>query len=156
MFRIATSNERALPWSGVVAYLTTLYVWLLASLQPLFLFFVPVLHSLQYLTVVWRFEYNRQLASDGGRGFIRQAFGDTATKRFARFVLIGVFLGYMGFHFIPENLKTAIDFNKNALSGFVFLFMVWILINTHHYFIDNVIWRRENPEMRDHLFSHTH
>ena len=27
------------------------------------------------------------------------------------------------------------------------------IINIHHYFIDNVIWRRDNPEMKSHLFG---
>ena len=155
LVRKGSLKNWALPWSGVVAYLTTLYIWLLASLHPLLLFVVPVLHSLQYLTVVWRFEYNRELASDGGTGFLRQAFGDTARKRFGRFIVIGLFLGFLGFLFVPGALDTYVKYDKELLSGAVFLFMFWIFINTHHYFIDNVIWRRENPETRDHLFSHT-
>ena len=33
------------------------------------------------------------------------------------------------------------------------LFIAWTFINIHHYFIDNVTWRRENPETRRHLFG---
>lgn len=36
----------------------------------------------------------------------------------------------------------------------MFLFVFWIFINVHHYFLDNVIWRAENPETRQHLFAH--
>ncbi len=31
----------------------------------------------------------------------------------------------------------------------MFLFVAWTLINIHHYLIDDVIWRRENPEKRN-------
>ena len=34
-----------------------------------------------------------------------------------------------------------------------FLFIGWTFINIHHYFIDNVIWRRDNPEARRYLFG---
>jgi len=29
----------------------------------------------------------------------------------------------------------------------------WTFINVHHYVIDNVIWRADNPETRAHLFG---
>jgi hypothetical protein len=32
-----------------------------------------------------------------------------------------------------------------------FIFVVWI--NLHHYFIDNVIWRRDNDDVRRFLFA---
>lgn len=155
LLRKARRTNWALPWSGVVAYLTTLYVWLLASLHPLLMFVVPVLHSLQYLTVVWRFEYNREKATDAGSWFMRQCFGNTPTKRFGRFIVLGLFLGFLGFYFVPETLESHVGYDEELFSSGVFLFMFWIFINTHHYFIDNVIWRRENPETSKHLFSHT-
>ena len=55
------AHGRRLPVNGVVAYGASLYAWLLlVRLDPLWFLVVPVLHSLQYLTVVWRFEANRQ------------------------------------------------------------------------------------------------
>jgi hypothetical protein len=35
----------------------------------------------------------------------------------------------------------------------MFLFVFWICINVHHYFLDNVMWRRENPDTRKYLFG---
>ena len=56
----------SLPWIGVVAYLTTLYLWVMfARINPLVYLIIPTFHSLQYLTVVWRYELN---AGGGGRG----------------------------------------------------------------------------------------
>ena len=34
----------------------------------------------------------------------------------------------------------------------MFLFVFWIFINVHHYFLDNVMWRRENPDTKKYLF----
>jgi hypothetical protein len=31
--------------------------------------------------------------------------------------------------------------------------MFWIFINVHHYFLDNVMWRRENPDTGKYLFG---
>jgi hypothetical protein len=35
----------------------------------------------------------------------------------------------------------------------VAMFAVTVFINIHHYFIDNVIWRGTNPDMRKYLFG---
>ncbi|TIN05254.1 MAG: hypothetical protein E5Y14_33750, partial [Mesorhizobium sp.] len=44
-----------LPYNGVVAYVVSLYAWILfVRINPLWLLVVPALHSLQYLAVVWR------------------------------------------------------------------------------------------------------
>ena len=43
-------------------------------------------------------------------------------------------------------------FWRNRESAvFVFIFVMWI--NIHHYFIDNVIWRRDNEDVRKYLFA---
>lgn len=33
------------------------------------------------------------------------------------------------------------------------LFAAWVFVNVHHYFIDSVIWRSDNPDARRHLFA---
>lgn len=86
---------------------------------------------------------------------MRHVFGDTPRKRLARFIVLGLFLGFLGFYFVPGTLELYVGYDEELFSSGVFLFMFWIFINTHHYFIDNVIWRRENPETSKHLFSHT-
>jgi len=48
-----------LPWNGIIAYLTTLYLWVIfVRVNPLVLAVVPTFHSLQYLAVVWRYQIN--------------------------------------------------------------------------------------------------
>ncbi len=65
-----------------------------------------------------------------------------------------VALGLVQFHFLPELLDTA-RFLTPRLSRktldlgvtpwFAALFAV---VNIHHYLMDTVIWRRDNPETR--------
>jgi hypothetical protein len=31
--------------------------------------------------------------------------------------------------------------------------MFYIFINIHHYFLDNVMWRRGNPDVQQHIFA---
>ena len=45
-------------------------------------------------------------------------------------------------------------YDTELFGATMFMFMFWIFINLHHYFLDNVIWRRENPETGKFLFAH--
>jgi hypothetical protein len=144
---------KPIAWSGLTAYLVTLYVWLFAALDPMLLLIVPALHSLQYLNVVWRYElnYQRSRAPVGGLG--AAAFGDTPGKRLARFVALGIAFGYFGFWALPDWLGAYVPYDRAALGPGALLFVCWIFINVHHYFIDNVLWRRENPDTGRYLFA---
>lgn len=147
-------SSLVVPVAGLFAYGVTLYIWIFAALHPVVIFIVPALHSLQYLAVVWRFESNYQTGNPMPRGrWTNSFFGDTSVKRLWRFIVVGIGLGYLGFWMIPEwisqNVQTEITFNTPG----IFLFMFWIFINVHHYFLDNVMWRKENPETGKYLFS---
>jgi len=143
-----------LPWAGVVAYLVTLYIWMYASYEPKVLYLVPAMHSLQYLTVVWRFQLNYENGQSDDSRF-RAFFGDSPAKRFVRFLVVGGLLGYMGFWALPELLNSSMSVDTEVFGTAVFLFVCWIFINVHHYFLDNVMWRRENPETGKYLFAHS-
>lgn len=113
--------ERALPVSGVTAYLVTLYLWMVfVRIDPIWLLIVPALHSLQYLAVVWRFELNRlQPASATGEG-TRSGRGAPGDRRrpFVRFLAVGFVLGLLGFWIVP----IAFEITDGAASPAVFLF----------------------------------
>jgi hypothetical protein len=147
--RRLTGNRGGLPLAGTVAYVATLYVWLAARFEPTALLFVPAFHSLQYLLIVWRFEANRSIALTGGTD-IR-----AARWSMARFAAAAVLLGFAGFWWAPMLLDAFVTYDRAALGGTAFLFFFWIVINVHHYFIDNVLWRRENPETGRYLFGPT-
>ncbi|MDX1423261.1 MAG: hypothetical protein R3322_08990 [Kiloniellales bacterium] len=148
------------PINGVVAYLVTLYLWVLfGRLDPLLLLLVPAFHSLQYLVVVWRFQLNYEssradAAERPGEGRLARFAPPTAALRFAAFVTIGVALGYVGFWGAPQWLASLVPYDQDVFGASLYLFVFWIFINVHHYFLDNVMWRRENPDTGRYLFAH--
>jgi hypothetical protein len=139
----AMTGRDALPRTGVVVYLVTVYLWLFGRLDPGVLVFIPVFHSLQYLIVVWRYELNR--ANNVGEREPR--------RRLLSVILLATLMGYLGFWAIPRFLDDRVGFDHAALGATPFLFVFWIFINVHHYFVDNVIWRSENPDTKAHLFA---
>ena len=129
-------------WIGVAAYLVTLYVWMWAArMSPLFVLFVPTLHSLQYLWVVRRFQTNRHAAS-----------ADTARSWRVQFVG-SVVLGVIMFAGTPLLLSAFVRPEVAIFGSIPFWFVCVVFINIHHYFLDNVMWRRGNPAVSQHLFA---
>ena len=134
----------ALSSNGLIAYFGTLYLWLiLCDLHPAFLPLVPMFHGLQYLPFVWR----RRL------GEIRQesAAGRTTVFLFARFELVGLALGMLLFAGLPALIDSVVDYDQTSWGPALPFFLFATLVNIHHYFIDNVIWRAEYPSVRRHL-----
>ena len=62
-------------------------------------------------------------------------------------------LGFAGFWLAPVLFDAYPGYDQAVFAPTVALFIAWTFINIHHYFIDNVTWRRENPETRRHLFG---
>jgi len=148
-----------LPWNGVLAYAVSLYLWLLfVQVNPLWLLVVPALHSLQYLIVVWRYELNFERGREGANEppevpLVERVFGRRYYASMTLFVVTGMLIGYLGFWGVPKFLDTFMPYDRSVFGGTMFLFVFWIFINVHHYFLDNVMWRRENPDTRKYLFS---
>ena len=147
-----------LPLNGVVAYFVSLYVWLLlARWNVMWLLVVPALHSLQYLAVVARFRMNRDRSQPNADEPVQSKLGWIFRRRFhqryAAFVTLGLILGYVGFWGAPKFLQTAIPYDLEVFGATAFLFVFWIFINVHHYFLDNVMWRRTNPDVAKYLFA---
>ena len=59
--------------------------------------------------------------------------------------------GIHGFWGVPELLGSLVPYDQEIFGGALFFFLFWIFINVHHYFLDNVMWRRQNPETRKNL-----
>lgn len=127
-----------LPCNGIVAYAVSLYGWLLfADLNPFWLLIVPALHSIQYLAVAWRFQTNLEK--------VRSAIHEKET---VKFVILGIGFGFVGFWVIPVLLDYFAPYNKREFGNTAALFAFWAFINIHHYFLDSVLWRRDNPDLR--------
>ena len=150
--------ERTLPLNGLAAYAAAVYVWLLVGrLDPVLLLLVPFFHSLQYMAVVWRYQLNvEEDRRHGGPHAGAQpwtAWIRSAPAGLARFAIVGGILGAAGFWWAPVAANALSGYDRAVFGATLFLFVGWTFINIHHYFIDNVIWRRENPETRRHLFT---
>lgn len=147
------------PWNGVVAYFTTLYLWTaFVSFNPALLLLVPAFHSLQYLAVVWRFKLNATTSDAAAKERPKQPlFGwqlpTVGTIRLLNFALMGMLLGFLGFWWIPQKLDAWVGYDEAIFGPTLFLFVFWLFINVHHYFLDSVMWRAENPEVRQNLFA---
>lgn len=148
--RVLRGKGAVTTWGGIGIYLISVYIWLLGFMfSPALLLFIPAFHSLQYLTVVYRFEQNRA------------AHTIADEKRRFQYLLLfasgAVLLGILGFWFVPGFLDGVQPRTYDGLSQIsgpaVFLFSFWVFINIHHYFLDNVLWKRDNQEIKEHLFQ---
>lgn len=149
-----------LPFNGVLGYAVSLYPWLLfISVEPLWVLVVPALHSLQYLAVVYRFETNYRRDRDAASLASHDAHAPAGATHRGRarglvaFALTGVALGALGFWILPELMNQYVPYDQSVFGTKLFIFVFWIFINVHHYFIDNVIWRRDNEEAQRYLFA---
>lgn len=142
LIRKIQRERSAAPISGIVAYVVSLYIWLFAT-HPAMLLIIPAFHSLQYLAVVWRYRLNVEKSNTGSRPI---------WKSFSLFLFVGFILGYIGFWLAPEWLNENVSYDRSIFGGSLFLFLFWTFINVHHYFLDNVMWRKENPDTRQFLF----
>ncbi|MEM9098944.1 MAG: hypothetical protein AAGC79_10515 [Pseudomonadota bacterium] len=141
--------------NGLLAYLTSVYVWMvIAKINPLLLIIVPTFHSLQYLAVVWRYQLNKSEKTgetvEMFSGLIRLS---PAQAAMVKFLWIGICLGAVAFWVMPLALDAAIAYREEIFGPSMFLFLFVVFINVHHYFLDNVMWRKENPDIREHLFG---
>jgi len=122
--------------------------------MKLFLAIIPTFHSLQYLAVVWRYQLNAGAKSNGSSGSFLSGFWPTGVlPNLAMFIGIGTFLGFLGFMGLPRFLDAIFPYDKHLYGPSLFVFAFYIFINVHHYFLDNVMWRRGNPDVVQHIFS---
>ncbi len=142
---------RNLPVNGIIAYFTALYLWVIfVRINPLILAVVPTFHSLQYQIVVWRYQWNASAAPSPSA----RATSLTSTGwKFATFMVVAVVLGYLGFVGLPTFFNAHIAYDRALFGPSLFTFLFYIFINVHHYFLDNVMWRRENPDVRKYVFN---
>ena len=86
---------------------------------------------------------------------LRAVLKKTFRARLLGFAALGVVLGFLGFWGLPLALDGLFAMDSALPAAKVSIFTFWMFINIHHYLIDNVIWRRQNPEARRFLFGDT-
>jgi hypothetical protein len=134
------------PLAPLVGFLSSVWLWTVYSgIDPVFMYVIPALHSLQYLYFVWLLKRNQARAFEGPPSFGRPAavvLGALAAGALA--------LGVVLFHALPSLLDGAlIDAKRARLSDLgvtPYFAALFALVNLHHYFMDAVLWRRDNPE----------
>jgi hypothetical protein len=160
LFQRWREAQHNLPWTGIMAYLTTLYLWVIfVRINPLVLAVVPTFHSLQYLAVVWRYQLNA--GAQGAQGATASASSvftrilPAPWSSFVFFIAVGVLLGFLGFYGIPRTIDGFFPYDRHLFGPSLFVFSFYIFINIHHYFLDNVMWRRGNPDVQQYIFART-
>ncbi len=138
-------DRHSLPINGVTAYLVTLYVWLSGLFDPTMLLVVPALHAIQYHVVVGRYEINRASSkTNSAWGHYTSVVG---------FFGLAVLLSFLAFKWAPMDIGRTVNYSRLIFGGTAFFFIFGIFINIHHFFMDNVVWRGDNPGTAAHLFG---
>jgi hypothetical protein len=145
-------RERRLPpLAPLSGLLITVWLWTVySSVDPLMIYVIPALHSVQYLYFVWLLKRNEAKEQEGP-----PAFGRPVGVRLALLAAGALGLGWLLFHGAPEFLDSAFSAPGSsdptlygALGATPYFAALFAFVNIHHYFMDAVIWRRENPETR--------
>ena len=151
LFRKWQRERRLPPLAPLTGFLVSIWAWsVFSSADPLMVYVVPALHSLQYLYFVWLLAQNRAKAKEAP-----PFFGPKAHTRIAWLSVSSIALGWLLFHAAPDLLDAARhSAHRRAREPFgdlgatPYFAAFFAFINIHHYFMDNVIWRRENPDTR--------
>jgi hypothetical protein len=144
-------QRRLPPLAPLAGYLITLWLWTVwSSVDPLLVYLIPALHSVQYLYFVALLRRNRARAFEGP-----PRFGRPARTELALLTAGAVALGFVLFHaapavldgaFVPRGRRGLLELGDLGVTPFFAAFFAFV--NIHHYFMDHVIWRREEPETR--------
>ncbi|MEZ4246745.1 MAG: hypothetical protein R3B99_00675 [Polyangiales bacterium] len=142
-----TSREgAAVLGTPLVAFLVSLWAWLVFSgIDPLVRYVTPAMHAIQYLWFV------RLLKANESRERERALLGSAKTR--LRMLAVGALvLGFLLFDVLPDTLDAFAvpegGWENRALGATPWLAMTYVFVNVHHYAMDAVIWRRENPATR--------
>ena len=139
-------RESKLVLAPIGGLLCSVWLWTVYSgLDPLFMYVIPALHSLQYLYFVWLLKRNQARAHEGP-----PSFGRPVGVVVGAWAAAAVGLGLVLFHLLPAALDGALVDARAARSSDLgptpYFAALFAFVNLHHYFMDFVLWRRENSE----------
>ena len=133
--------------NAVLGYSCACCVWLMMPfINPAFMPFIPLFHSLQYLPFVYKVKKSELSQVERGRMLKR------ALRGALLFALAGVALSLVFFEWLPKYLDRRAAASGAGLHAEFFLLMFLSFINIHHYFMDSAYWRRDNAEIQRNLF----
>lgn len=124
----------------------SIYAWYLPVLyNPTYFLAVPFFHSIQYFTFVVALKKNEATDQHMNKSKVLNSV--------IGFLAIAIFSGAVLFEVFPRILDVGISYDHNLFGEGLFLFLFSVFINIHHYFIDNVIWRKDNEKVQKYLFT---
>jgi hypothetical protein len=133
----------------LAALLCSIWSWsIYSSIDPLVVYVIPALHSMQYLYFVWLLRAGEAREREGPPWFER-----AASVRLAALAVSALALGWVFFHGAPTVLDDLLvprhpRASETALGPTPYFAALYTFVNIHHFAMDAVIWRRENPETR--------
>ncbi len=152
-------ERKALPFAPLAGLLITVWSWtVFTTIDPLIRYLIPALHSIQYLYFVWLMRRNEAREEEGP-----PSFGRPVAVRVGALAVSALALGWLLFRGAPTFLDgifashphlsvhaahAARAVELDALGETPFFAAFFVIVNIHHYFMDNVIWRRDNPDTR--------
>jgi hypothetical protein len=152
LFVLHDGRRQGASFNGMLAYLSSVYVWVVfANANYLTLLLVPALHSLQYLLFVWKLKYEEtreELVNSGRLTAVSDRAAKMAVLRAMSPFVGGAVTAGLAFYMMATQLDSAVAFRTEVFGPQYFMFCFSIFLNTHHYFIDFAIWRRDNPALR--------
>ncbi|MFN7729352.1 MAG: hypothetical protein ACK5P7_09375 [Bdellovibrio sp.] len=146
---------RSISRVGWVSYVALLAWYLPFAGHRHFYYMVPFFHSLQYLLFVGALKKNQW----GATALRPTDFERRKSLFFNGLLYFGaaIVTGLLVFHWIPTGLDERMpEWNANAAvlwSPTIFMGVFQLFINIHHYFIDNVLWRSDNADLKKYLFQ---
>lgn len=124
------------PLNFIISWLAFYFWWIpLKGFDQFFLMAVPVFHAIQYLPFAYSLEFQPHCKK-------------VQLKIVMIKILILMLIGFLAFRGIPSFL----DYSFNTVMKFntwFFLIVFGVFINIHHFFIDSVIWRFDDRNIRE-------
>ncbi len=143
-------REGPLPlFAPLTAMLCSIWSWsIYSSIDPLVVYVIPALHSVQYLYFVWLLKGAEAREREGPPWF-----EVSARVRIGVLALSALGLGWLFFHGAPSALDEMLVPRRVRSSGWPlgptpYFAAIYTFVNIHHFFMDYVIWRRDNPQTR--------
>lgn len=151
LFRKWVKEGKIPSWPAIASF-AAIYIWYLPQMyHPIFWYMIPFFHSLQYMLFVFALKKNQFTAESKEHSkepSEQRAF--FAKNYFSFLFTIGITAAF-AFKYVPEFLDSRVQYNEALFGTELFMFLFITFINIHHYFIDNVIWRRDNPALKAYL-----
>ena len=146
-------REGKLPGLAAVASFAAIYCWYLPQLYHAhFWYMIPFFHSFQYMLFVATIKKNQYAAEAK-----EVAKGDSVKERLVYLKKYGGFIAVIGvtaaltFKMLPNFLDGNVVYDHKLFGTELFMFCFITFINIHHYFIDNVIWKKDNDLVKKYL-----